>query len=198
MFAGGPGELLMSTLSDWTNVIEQISAKNEAERRKRVYAFRRQTDEKDFSKESDEDLLELFVRATNGVGCFHIDERNVWEIAHGKIRDELMRRLRKKIVCVVMGNDYPDAVFEDPTDAEAYCVKERAASIEHLRQQYGSQYLDTNCATCQVCASPRVGGTIIGFPAHGSRKRSMDSVVGSYIWTRSFLRSSPTSVRILQ
>jgi hypothetical protein len=26
----------------------------------------------------------------------------------------------------------------------------------------------------------------------------MDSVVGSYIWTRSFLRSSPTSVRILQ
>lgn len=57
-------------------------------------------------------------------------------------------------------------------------------------------YLETNCAMCQVCATPRVGGTIIGFPAHGSRKRSMDSVVGSYAWTRSFLRPSPTSVRI--
>jgi hypothetical protein len=132
----------MSTLSDWSTVITQISAKTDEDRRKRTEAFRAQTDAKDFSKESDEDLLELFVRATNGTGCFFKDEREVWKIALGKIRDEVMRRLRKDglSVHVVMGNDFPDAVFADAADADAYCVKARADSIERLRQQWGQQY----------------------------------------------------------
>ena len=36
-------------------------------------------------------------------------------------------------------------------------------------------YLDkTNCASCQACVKPRAGGTIIGFPAHGSGKGRID------------------------
>lgn len=47
-------------------------------------------------------------------------------------------------------------------------------------------YLDTNCADCMACVKPRPGGTIIGFPAHGSRKRSFDSKcdVRSKLWNR--------------
>lgn len=33
---------------------------------------------------------------------------------------------------------------------------------------------NTSCSTCQVCAKPRAGGTFIGFPAHGTRKRRID------------------------
>jgi hypothetical protein len=84
----------MSTLSDWSNAIERISAKSNEDRRKHTEAFRAQTEAKNFSKESDEDLLELFVRSTNGANCFFKDEREVWEIALGKIKDELLRRLR--------------------------------------------------------------------------------------------------------
>lgn len=76
---------MMSTLSDWSTVVERISAKNEEDRRWRVMVFRTQTEAKDFSKEGDEDLLELFVRATNGTGCFFKDEREVWEIAHYRL-----------------------------------------------------------------------------------------------------------------
>lgn len=36
-------------------------------------------------------------------------------------------------------------------------------------------YLETNCASCQACVRPRPGGTIIGFPAHGSGKRRIDA-----------------------
>lgn len=36
-------------------------------------------------------------------------------------------------------------------------------------------YLDTNCSLCQVCSKPRVGGTIIGFPAHGTKKKQIDA-----------------------
>jgi hypothetical protein len=85
----------MSTFSDWSNAIDRISAKSDEYHRKRIDEFRAQTEAKDFSKESDEGLLELFVRATNGTGCFFKDERDVLEIAHWKIKDELMHRLRK-------------------------------------------------------------------------------------------------------
>jgi hypothetical protein len=34
-------------------------------------------------------------------------------------------------------------------------------------------YTDTDCARCQACDKPRSGGTIIGFPAHGSFKSSI-------------------------
>ncbi|MDH7796367.1 MULTISPECIES: hypothetical protein [unclassified Beijerinckia] len=36
-----------------------------------------------------------------------------------------------------------------------------------------ASYLDTNCMLCRACAFPRAGGTIIGFPAHGTRKRRL-------------------------
>jgi hypothetical protein len=36
-------------------------------------------------------------------------------------------------------------------------------------------YADTTCSVCQVCAKPRAGGTIIGFPAHGNQKRRIDA-----------------------
>lgn len=59
-------------------------------------------------------------------------------------------------------------------------------------------YLDTNCATCQVCASPRTGGTIIGFPAHGTRKRAVSERVGvggvPITWTKTNRKSLQTSV----
>lgn len=32
-------------------------------------------------------------------------------------------------------------------------------------------YYDTDCSRCQACSHARPGGTIIGFPAHGSGKR---------------------------
>jgi hypothetical protein len=35
-------------------------------------------------------------------------------------------------------------------------------------------YHDINCAQCGICASPRKNGTIVGFPAHGSRKAQID------------------------
>lgn len=35
-------------------------------------------------------------------------------------------------------------------------------------------YTDTNCASCGACSKRRPGGTMIGFPAHGTRKRLID------------------------
>lgn len=60
-------------------------------------------------------------------------------------------------------------------------------------------YLKTDCAHCQACSKPRVGGTIIGFPAHGSRKKNIDQQFSSrsYVWRNvKSLRSSQMSVRI--
>lgn len=55
-------------------------------------------------------------------------------------------------------------------------------------------YLDTNCAECMACSKPRPGGAIIGFPAHGTRKRSFDSMseVRSKPWNR--VKSSTLSL----
>ena len=39
-------------------------------------------------------------------------------------------------------------------------------------------YADTNCSRCQVCARPRAGGTIIGFPAHGLQRKRLDARIG--------------------
>lgn len=44
-------------------------------------------------------------------------------------------------------------------------------------------YTDVTCSECQVCARPRPRGTVIGFPAHGTRRRLLDvltSGVSSY------------------
>ena len=38
-------------------------------------------------------------------------------------------------------------------------------------------YLDTNCSLCRVCSRPRSADTIIGFPAHGTRKGMVDRIV---------------------
>jgi hypothetical protein len=35
-------------------------------------------------------------------------------------------------------------------------------------------YYETDCSRCQVCAKARAGGTIMGFPAHGSTARRID------------------------
>jgi hypothetical protein len=32
----------------------------------------------------------------------------------------------------------------------------------------------TTCARCKVCSKPRTGGVIIGFPAHGARRKVVD------------------------
>jgi hypothetical protein len=37
-----------------------------------------------------------------------------------------------------------------------------------------ASYNDVTCAECGACAGPRSNNTIIGFPAHGSRKASID------------------------
>jgi hypothetical protein len=39
-------------------------------------------------------------------------------------------------------------------------------------------YYDTDCSRCQACARRRPGGTIIGFPAHGSGAKRVDLRVG--------------------
>ena len=33
---------------------------------------------------------------------------------------------------------------------------------------------DVTCSTCGVCASPRAGNAIVGFPSHGVRKKAID------------------------
>jgi hypothetical protein len=37
-------------------------------------------------------------------------------------------------------------------------------------------YTDVSCAECQVCSRPRPNGTVIGFPAHGTRSRAVDEL----------------------
>lgn len=37
-----------------------------------------------------------------------------------------------------------------------------------------ASYTDITCLDCQLCAQPRKGGVIVGFPAHGSRKTQID------------------------
>jgi hypothetical protein len=37
-----------------------------------------------------------------------------------------------------------------------------------------ASYHDVTCAECGACAGPRSNNTIIGFPAHGSRKAVID------------------------
>lgn len=94
----------MSTLSEWTMAIEEISAKSAAERAERVERFKIETERKDFSKFTNEDLLTLFVRAVNGMSCFYRDERAVWEAAHHKIQSELLRRMGAQSAVAVDGD----------------------------------------------------------------------------------------------
>lgn len=35
-------------------------------------------------------------------------------------------------------------------------------------------YHDVSCATCGICAQPRKRGTVVGFPAHGSKRAQVD------------------------
>lgn len=37
-----------------------------------------------------------------------------------------------------------------------------------------ASYTETTCLDCQLCARPRRGGVIVGFPAHGSRRAQID------------------------
>jgi hypothetical protein len=53
-------------------------------------------------------------------------------------------------------------------------------------------YTDTDCARCRACAKPRPGGTIIGFPAHGSRRNLIAP------GDRSQTEASPAYAQILQ
>lgn len=57
-------------------------------------------------------------------------------------------------------------------------------------------YSDTTCARCKVCASPRPGGVIIGFPAHGTKKKIVDGLIRSTAWTEKSSRRSLTSPKI--
>lgn len=53
-------------------------------------------------------------------------------------------------------------------------------------------YADTDCDRCRACAKPRPGGTIIGFPAHGSRKKLI--ATGGHAQNR----ATPAHSQILQ
>ena len=57
-------------------------------------------------------------------------------------------------------------------------------------------YLDTDCNRCRVCATPRQGGTIIGFPAHGTKKGSVSKRVEQKRWFMDCAKhkTAPTSV----
>lgn len=43
-------------------------------------------------------------------------------------------KTKHKPVWVVMGNDYPDAVFTSETEAEAYCFQKRTLNQKHREQ----------------------------------------------------------------
>ena len=43
-----------------------------------------------------------------------------------------------------------------------------------------ASYHDVTCAECGACAGPRPNNTIIGFPAHGSRKAAVDRQLTGY------------------
>lgn len=45
-------------------------------------------------------------------------------------------------------------------------------------------YIDTTCSSCQICSGPRKGGVIVGFPAHGSRKKLIDERLSNGLTSR--------------
>jgi len=53
-------------------------------------------------------------------------------------------------------------------------------------------YLDTDCSRCQACSKPRAMNTIIGFPAHGTKRGIVNSSVRSDVWRRNYSTPLPT------
>lgn len=94
---------------------------------------------------------------------------------------------------------------------DSFYEKHKDESLREYRQRVGGSlsfstpagnrvaicpatYVDTNCAKCQVCSRPRTGGTIIGFPAHGTARRRANT----YLSTRGKLSQwiTPSEVRV--
>lgn len=55
-------------------------------------------------------------------------------------------------------------------------------------------YVDVSCASCGLCAASRASDTVIGFPAHGSRKRMIDNRLSTASkWTNAHVTKAPRS-----
>lgn len=52
-------------------------------------------------------------------------------------------------VWVIMGNDYPDAVFDSKTEAEAYCTRKTVSAPQTRRKIYWRAYEFTVQSTAQ-------------------------------------------------
>lgn len=78
--------------------------------------------------------------------------------------------------------DSPAQVDELPDDLSAVCVVPEGQR-RPMQTPAGrpiaicpATYSDrVSCATCNLCSRPRKHGTVIGFPAHGSRKRMVSA-----------------------
>lgn len=78
--------------------------------------------------------------------------------------------------------DSPVHVDELPTDMSVVCVLpegQRRPSYTPAGRKIAvcpATYSDrVSCATCNLCCRPRPGGVVVGFPAHGSRKRMVST-----------------------
>ena len=94
---------------------------------------------------------------------------------------ETYREAGRRGLHINLSADSPAEVDTLPADLSAVCVLPDDHSRHPSTTPGGRKIAPCpasfssriSCATCNLCHRPRPGGVVIGFPAHGSRKRAV-------------------------